>query len=214
MITTVVTSSNLYDLVNPSLTATNSFTVIVQEVNQAPVLTAITNRIAREGRLLTFTNVASDPDLPTNRLTFSLGPNAPSGATVNPISGVFTWTPSPIQGGVTNQLSVIVTDNGVPPLSATQQFSVVVLDTLGDFDLGLGTTTVLAGNTNSVSVILRSGLELAHLNFIVEAPETRLSLRSLRPVSSATGTNRPLNRPNHRPVSMASDAQAATSGGE
>jgi len=35
-ITTVVTNSDAFDLVNPRLTATNNFTVIVKEVNVAP----------------------------------------------------------------------------------------------------------------------------------------------------------------------------------
>ena len=37
-ITTIVTNSDAYDLVNPELTATNSFTVIVKEVNVAPIV--------------------------------------------------------------------------------------------------------------------------------------------------------------------------------
>ena len=38
LITTVVTNSNPYDLVNPRLTSTNTFTVVVKEVNSAPTL--------------------------------------------------------------------------------------------------------------------------------------------------------------------------------
>jgi len=39
----------------------------------------------------------------------------------------FTWTPSEAQGGATYTFATIVTDNGVPPLSATQSVTFVVL---------------------------------------------------------------------------------------
>ena len=43
-IKTVVTNSNPFDPVNPSLTATNSFNVTVNEVNVAPALGQLTRR--------------------------------------------------------------------------------------------------------------------------------------------------------------------------
>ncbi|MBA4146495.1 MAG: hypothetical protein H0X66_00145 [Verrucomicrobia bacterium] len=58
-------------------------------------------------------------------LTYSLGAGAPVGASVHSTSGVFTWTPAVNQGGAHN-ISVIVADNSVPQLSATNTFSVVV----------------------------------------------------------------------------------------
>ena len=59
-------------------------------------------------------------------LTFSLGAGAAANASINPTNGIFVWTPTQSQAG-TNAFSVIVTDNGLPPLSATQSFSVAVL---------------------------------------------------------------------------------------
>jgi len=47
--------------------------------------------VIHAGVLLTFTNSASDSDLPTNTLTFTLQPGAPAGANVTPSSGVFSW---------------------------------------------------------------------------------------------------------------------------
>src|SRR5262249_47179293 len=124
VITVMVTDSG-----TPALSATQSFTVIVLETNSPPVLAPITNQTVVEGQLLTITNVATDPDLPANTLTFSLGTNAPVGAVINPTNGVLHWTPSESQGPATNMIAVIVTDNGTPPLSATQSFTVVVLET-------------------------------------------------------------------------------------
>ena len=111
----------------PSQSATQSFTVIVVETNSAPTLATIPDYTVYEGETLSFTNAASDPDLPANEFTFSLG-NAPATAALNPSSGVFTWMPDEAQGPGTNLISLIVTDNGAPGLSATQNFTVIVLE--------------------------------------------------------------------------------------
>lgn len=92
--------------------------------NTAPVLSPITNREVMLGQTVTFTAQASDADHPAQILTFSLGAGAPAGAAINPASGQFSWTPS--VAPATNQISVVVTDNGTPNLSATQTFSVIV----------------------------------------------------------------------------------------
>jgi len=125
VITTVATSADLFDLVNPVLSATNSFTVVVREVNTAPVLATMPDQVIEELTTMTATNVAIDVDLPPNRLTFALV-SAPNGVNLNSASGVLTWTPTEAQGPSTNQIVVKVTDDGVPPLSATNSFTVVV----------------------------------------------------------------------------------------
>ena len=48
LITTVVTNNDPYDLINPHLSATNTFTVVVLEVNVAPVLRTIATQNAKE----------------------------------------------------------------------------------------------------------------------------------------------------------------------
>ncbi len=56
----------------PSLDDFETVNITVREVNQAPVLAAIGSKSVDEGSLLTFTASASDPDLPANKLSFSL----------------------------------------------------------------------------------------------------------------------------------------------
>ncbi|HXP60460.1 MAG TPA: hypothetical protein VN829_08215, partial [Dongiaceae bacterium] len=90
-----------------------------------PSLAPISNRTVNAGITVVVTNSATDPDLPYQTLAFSLL-NAPTNAAVNSTNGLFTWRPAAAQAGTTNSLSVIVTDNGTPSLSATQAFSVVV----------------------------------------------------------------------------------------
>jgi hypothetical protein len=76
-------------------------------------------------RLWIPTPAAFDLDLPTNNLTFHLDA-APAGMDLNPISGLLTWTPNRDQFPSTNAVMVRVMDDGVPSLSATQTFNVVV----------------------------------------------------------------------------------------
>lgn len=104
-----------------------AFTLTVNAANTPAVLSAIPNFTMLEKDLLTFTNQAADPDKPAQTLTYSLS-NSPAGALVDPVSGVFTWTPTEAQGPSTNVITVIVTDNGTPPMSAAQSFTVTVLE--------------------------------------------------------------------------------------
>jgi hypothetical protein len=101
----------------PSLTATQRFIVTVGDFNRPPSLAPMPDQTVNEGELLTFTIDATDPDQPFQSLSYALGPGAPVGAILNPVTGVLTWTPTEFQGPETNVLSVIVTDNGVPPLA-------------------------------------------------------------------------------------------------
>jgi hypothetical protein len=92
--------------------------------NTAPTLAAISNQILSLGQTLAFYASAADTDQPPQTLTFTLGPGAPGNASLNAASGLFTWTPT--NAPATNAFAVIVTDNGVPNLSATQTFLVTV----------------------------------------------------------------------------------------
>jgi uncharacterized delta-60 repeat protein len=121
-ITTLVTDDG-----QPPRSATNSFTVTVNEVNSAPALLPISDQIVYPGTQLTVTNSATDTDLPANLLTFSLDPGAPAGAVLGPTNGVFTWTPPANQAPGTNLVPVRVIDDGVPSLSNTRSFNIVVV---------------------------------------------------------------------------------------
>lgn len=108
---------------NNALLNTSSFDSVA--LNQPPVLAAISNRIVLAGATITFTNAASDADVPSQALTFSLL-TAPTNAILNANSGGFTWRPAIAQSPSTQTVSVTVADNGVPPMSATQNFVVTV----------------------------------------------------------------------------------------
>jgi len=94
--------------------------------NQPPVLAAIPDQSILAGRTLLVTNTATDPNVPPLPLNFSLL-SPPAGALIDSNSGLFTWRPSIAQSPSTPIISVIVSDNGAPPLTATQSFAVTVI---------------------------------------------------------------------------------------
>jgi O-glycosyl hydrolase len=95
--------------------------------NASPVFTsAVANTNLNPGQTLTITNTATDPNQPAQTLTFSL-PVAPTNALLNATNGILTWRPLITQANSANSFRVIVSDNGSPSLSATQNFSVTVL---------------------------------------------------------------------------------------
>ncbi len=99
-----------------------AFTLTV--LNVRPTLAAIPDQTVNELMTLTVTNSASDPDI-GQTLTFALV-SAPSGMTINPTTGLISWTPQQTNSPSTNTVLVSVTDNGTPPLSVTNSFKVIV----------------------------------------------------------------------------------------
>jgi hypothetical protein len=94
--------------------------------NTAPSLPGLPDRDVYLGETLAFRVVAADADLPPQTLLFSLEPGSPPAATIEASTGDFLWQPGPANLG-TNLVSIRVTDNGTPPMSATTTFAVVVL---------------------------------------------------------------------------------------
>lgn len=106
------------------LSASDTFSLTVQPVNDAPVLMPIEDRHSPSGVPVTFTVTAYDVD--GDRLTFSLGPGAPAGAFLHPDTGVFSWTPH--TGGVFT-IIIRVEDPQLPPLSDEQQVTITIAST-------------------------------------------------------------------------------------
>jgi YVTN family beta-propeller protein len=106
-----------------------------------PHLGAVTNLTVLKGRLLTLTFSASDCSVPAQQLAFSLGSNAPPGASIVPASGAFSWVPSGPPGTLTNVITIVVTANGSPNQSDSKSFTVVAMD------LSAGPLTVDANGT-------------------------------------------------------------------
>ncbi len=134
---------------SPALSDSETITVTVSEVNQAPVLSTIGNKTIGEESLLTFTASASDADLPANSLSYSLDPGAPLGASINAASGEFTWTPTEDQGPGVYTLTVRVADNGTPVLEDAETLTITVNEvnkapTLADINKTVAFTETVA----------------------------------------------------------------------
>jgi hypothetical protein len=92
--------------------------------NMAPALAAISNQYAYACQTAGFTATATNAEN-YQTLTFSLT-NSPAGATVDPVSGIFSWATANAIVPSTNMVTVRVTDTGIPPLSDSKTFSVVI----------------------------------------------------------------------------------------
>ena len=114
--------------------STNSFATptprtanIISGANLPPALAAIANQSVNEQSLLQFTVQGSDPDS-GQTLTYSLGLDAPSGASIDLASGLFLWTPTELQGPGSYSFGVRVSDNGTPARTVSQRVNVSVAE--------------------------------------------------------------------------------------
>jgi hypothetical protein len=121
LVTTVVSDG--------TLSATNRFTAVINEVNSAPVLPVQGNLIITGRTPVLVTNTATDGDLPANPLGYQLV-SPPSGAVIN-TDGIISWTPSVKQVPGVYTFTTVVTDTNIyavnaQNLSATNSFTVTV----------------------------------------------------------------------------------------
>jgi hypothetical protein len=153
----------------PPLSATNSFTVIVREVNVAPTLPGIPLKTVNALALLTVTNTATESNIHATLGYLLLNP--PNGASIGN-GGVITWTPSRLQGPSTNTITTVVTNTDVydqinPHLAATNNFTVIVyaptLAPIANTNVNAGQTVAFTAsatdndNTRTLSFSVLSG---------------------------------------------------------
>jgi len=99
---------------------------VVQSQNIAPLLQTIPDQFVLEGTTLSAVAQAIEFNL-GDTVTYSLGPGAPAGTTIDPVTGL-------IQVPVVDNLpaplfvNVIATDDGTPSLSSMRTFKVTILN--------------------------------------------------------------------------------------
>jgi endonuclease G len=98
-------------------------TIVVNEVNNVPVLASISAQTVILGNTLTFGASATDSDVPAQTIVYGLS-SAPAGASIDTATGAFTWTPSGAQAGLTFNFTVTATD-GVATTSTPVTATVV-----------------------------------------------------------------------------------------
>ena len=99
---------------------------VIARTNHAPILTTQADRTINTKSSLRVVNMAIDPDLPADHLSYQLV-EAPPGANIDD-QGIIEWHPLPTDAASRNVFTTVVTDEGAPPLSATNRFTVVVLN--------------------------------------------------------------------------------------
>lgn len=191
---TAAQATNIYTLSvkatddnSPSLSVTNSFLVIVAPAPPPPTLIfpqpTPTNRA---GQTLAMVIAATNPVLPDAQFTFRLP--SPSTNYWIATNGVLTWTNTGIVNNVltwtnnsvspgTNFISVIVTDDTVPALSATNSFALVFLPPLPPTLIAPASQMVSAGQTLTVTISATNAfLPNASYTFSLPTPSTNVSM--------------------------------------
>jgi hypothetical protein len=137
------------DAGSPGLFDEERVAITVLEVNAAPELNAVGNKRVAKDETLRFTATASDPDLPTNALTFSLV-GAPDGAGINPLTGEFVWTPA---GPGVYTFTVRVSDDGPVILADEEEITVTdEADNQPPTDIALGNARVAENSPTGSAV--------------------------------------------------------------
>ncbi len=108
---------------SPALSANQGFTITVTAANNAPVITSNPGLTAQEDIAYAYDVNATDPNA-GDTLSYELTA-APAGMSINTVNGTISWTPTAAQVG-SQDVSIHVTDNGSPALSASQSFTIVV----------------------------------------------------------------------------------------
>ncbi|MFA5795537.1 MAG: putative Ig domain-containing protein, partial [Candidatus Brocadiia bacterium] len=97
--------------------------ITVDNVNRPPVFSTIANKLLKENETLTFTLAATDPD--GDSMTYSVQ-GLPQGASFDPATGTFTWTPGYNQSG--NYQVTFIASDGTLTSSKTVNISIDNVD--------------------------------------------------------------------------------------
>ena len=103
------------------------FTVTVNEVNQPPVLAAITPQVGKANTPFHFRANGRDPDIPANEIQFSLKGEIPEGLTIDKQSGDVSWDVSYRQMESAFTMTVMVADAAGLSVSRDLELNIVPL---------------------------------------------------------------------------------------
>ena len=164
-------------------------------VSSPAVIMPVADQITSVGTPLIITNTITDANVPAPIFTFSLGPNAPAGASINRTNGIFTWTPHCGQDSATNLIEIRVTASDNPAVTNSMLFNVVVPQCL---QMGAGSTVVQTGQSASVLMNLFSPIGLTNLSFTLAYPAGLFTNWNVSATNTAvaTGTVQMLNPSN------------------
>ena len=139
----VETSNVTVTVADATAEATQSFTIVVTPVNDAPAITSSAVTSATEGSEYTYQVVAEDID--STELTYSLT-EAPEGMTIS--GNTMSWTPA--NGAESANVTVEVSDGS---LSDSQSFTITVSATNDAPEIDQGAVTVLTTDEDTSTTL-------------------------------------------------------------
>ena len=144
-------------------------------VNQTITPGLLTNAIVAPNSTFRF---AVNPPSATDKFSISLAPGAPAGVKLATRHGItwLAWTPTMNQASTTNLIGLKLVDSTNPALSTNETVQVIVQDYLA---LTMGSTSLQAGQSGSVSIALASSEGVTNLTFSMPWPTNTLSNPSL-----------------------------------
>ncbi len=110
------------DSASPPASVVRSFSVTVVETNAAPQVSYIPDQALGAGDSMSYTVVATDPDIPPNSLAFTAA-GMPPGIVINQNSGLISGTIPSTASQATGTATVTVKDNGTPQTRTVQTFA-------------------------------------------------------------------------------------------
>ena len=110
------------------LQAVRTFSIVVQEFNEPPVILDIGNQTVAGGEELRFLIRATDPDVPVQPLEYRFGARVPSRARLDPQTGSFEWTAPETDQPLDETVDVVVAEmeDGKAGLQSTVAFKIHV----------------------------------------------------------------------------------------
>ncbi|QDT53222.1 Putative Ig domain protein [Caulifigura coniformis] len=124
---------------NAEIRTSTELAIKVRDANQSPKFPELRPAPAYLGRQWTLNAAATDADA-KDQLKYSLSGTPPMGATID-AAGLVSWTPSEDMETGEVTVSLTVTDNGDPPLSATKSVNVRVEEDAARFTKFVGVVT-------------------------------------------------------------------------
>lgn len=116
------------------------------------------------------------PSATGDSVTFSLGTNAPAGASIDATNGVFRWVPGLDYASTTNAVTVTITDNTSSNLSTSTTLLVVVTDYL---QVGLGSAAIQLNQTGVLPITLEASDDPTNVQITLDWPTDQLGTPTL-----------------------------------
>jgi hypothetical protein len=124
--------------------ALNSGVAAPQE--ESLTLAPIAEQTADQGSTVSFATSATD-SVSGNSVTYGLAPGSPAGATINPSTGAFSWTP--LAGPANVTITISAENNESPPLSTWKSFQVNVADVPPQVTIDSGSVSIVGSTFNA-----------------------------------------------------------------